>query len=166
MQDFDWTQFTERAVLRVPMQRVYDAWTQSGIIEQWFLKTAKNTAPDGRLLAPDEAVTPDCTYTWTWFGYDVEEQNRWVEANGRDRIRFLFAGQCPVDIRLKQHGDAVVLWLTQSNIPTDDQSKRNIRLGCHDGWSYYLVNLKAYLEGGQDLREKDENLLRALREQA
>ena len=163
MQDFDWTRFTERAVLRVPMQKVYDAWTQSGLIEKWFLKTAQNTTPDGRVLAADEAVFPDCRYRWTWFSYDEVEENRWVSANGKDRIEFLFAGQCPVEIRLEQRGDAVVLWLTQSNIPTDDASKRNIRLGCQDGWAYYMVNLRAFLEHGIDLREKDEALVKALR---
>ncbi|RZK15239.1 MAG: SRPBCC domain-containing protein, partial [Pedobacter sp.] len=45
--------------------------------------------------------------------------------------------------------------LTQKNIPTDENSKRNIRLGCHNGWSFYLINLKSVFEGGLDLRNKD-----------
>ena len=46
--------------------------------------------------------------------------------------------------------------LTQKNIPTDDFSKINIRLGCDSGWSFFLVNLKSVYEGGLDLREKNE----------
>jgi hypothetical protein len=62
-----------------------------------------------------------------------------------------------VDIQLKQEDGYVLVELTQKNIPTDENSKRNIRLGCHTGWSFYLVNLKSVYEGGLDLRNKNEN---------
>ena len=52
-------------------------------------------------------------------------------------------------------GDAT--W-TQNDIPTDDISKRSIRLGCDFGWFFYLLNLKSVYEGGLDLRNKDEEL--------
>jgi hypothetical protein len=51
----------------------------------------------------------------------------------------------------------VIVELTQKDIPTDDASKQNIRLGCHTGWSFFLVNLKSVYEGGLDLRNKDSN---------
>ena len=47
---------------------------------------------------------------------------------------------------------------TQSEIPIDDNSKENIRLGCAFGWTFYLLNLKSVLEGGLDLRNKDSEL--------
>ena len=49
-------------------------------------------------------------------------------------------------------------FFTQKDIPTDDESKQGIRLGCHSGWSFYLVNLKSVYEGGLDLRNKDDAL--------
>jgi len=52
----------------------------------------------------------------------------------------------------------VVVELTQKNIPTDDHSKQNIRLGCDTGWSFFLVNLKSVYESAHDLRNKNEKL--------
>jgi len=53
----------------------------------------------------------------------------------------------------------VIVKLTQKNIPTDDVSKRNIRLGCESGWSFYLLNLKSIYEGGVDLRNKNPEFI-------
>ena len=49
--------------------------------------------------------------------------------------------------------------LTQVEIPLDKESKRNIRLGCAFGWTFYLLNLKSVIEGGLDLRNKDMELI-------
>ena len=46
----------------------------------------------------------------------------------------------------------------RSNIPTDDKSKKDIRLGCYEGWSFYMVNLKSIYEGGLDLRNMNDQL--------
>jgi len=48
------------------------------------------------------------------------------------------------------------LW--QENIPTDEKAKVSWHLGCATGWTFYLTNLKSILEGGLDLRNKDELL--------
>ena len=77
-----------------------------------------------------------------------------MEANGKDHIRFTFAGDCLVDVKLTKQDEYVLVALTQSNIPTNDDSKQNIRLGCDSGWSFYLLNLKSVIENGCDLRNK------------
>ena len=59
---------------------------------------------------------------------------------------------------LKPYEGDVIVQLTQSHIPMDDQSKKDIRLGCESGWSFFLVNLKSIYEGGVDLRNKNESL--------
>ena len=158
MQDFIWTEFTESVVIHAPVQAVYDAWSNAAAIERWFLSDATNTDSEGKPLDAHEAVRPGCLYTWHWYLYDGEEKNAWQAANGKDHLRFLFAGACPVDIRLEAWEDQTILRLTQSDIPTDDNSKRSIRLGCQKGWAFFLVNLKSVLEGGVDLRNKDERL--------
>ena len=63
-----------------------------------------------------------------------------------------------MDVLLSTLDDYVIVELTQKNIPTDDNSKQHIRLGCHTGWSFYLVNLKSVYEGGLDLRNKETKL--------
>ena len=60
-----------------------------------------------------------------------------------------------VDVKLTDKTDYTLVELTQKDIPVDELSKQEIRLGCHSGWSFYLVNLKSVYEGGLDLRNKD-----------
>ena len=60
-----------------------------------------------------------------------------------------------VEVKLTEKDNSVIVELNQNNIPTDDNSKLNIRLGCDSGWSFYLVNLKSVYEGGIDLRNKN-----------
>ena len=73
---------------------------------------------------------------------------------GKDFFQFSFAGDCKVDVQLKETGEHVLVTLTQHNIPTDEESKFNIRIGCLEGWTFYLANLKCFYETGYDLRNK------------
>ena len=52
-------------------------------------------------------------------------------------------------------GERTDVVLTQYEIPTDEAAKKNFFYGCSLGWSFWLVNLKAYLEHGIVLDEKD-----------
>lgn len=158
MENFDWTRFTRRIAVRAKLSDVYRAWTSSRAIEQWFLSRAINRDADQQDLDPDTAVSEGCSYEWRWYGYDGVEHGRITKANGVDHLQFTFAGECPVDVRMREDGERVIVELTQSNIPEDEKSKRDIRLGCDSGWSFYLVNLKSVLEGGLDLRNKDAAL--------
>jgi len=40
MEDFDWTSFTIKTAVKAELATIYNAWTQPGEIEIWFLKTA------------------------------------------------------------------------------------------------------------------------------
>jgi hypothetical protein len=95
------------------------------------------------------------SYGWFWYLYEDAMKGRITAANGKDFLQFTFEGECLVD--MEDHGYTVVD-LTHHNIPTDDNSKKNIRLGCSNGWAFYLVNLKSVYEAGIDLRNKDANL--------
>jgi hypothetical protein len=110
------------------------------------------------LISKEKYVQKNYTYGWSWFLYDIVEEGKIVEGNGKDRIQFTFAGDCLVTIQLIEFNQYIIVELTQENIPTDDESKKNVRLGCHTGWSFYLVNLKSVYEGGLDLRNKDPEL--------
>ncbi|MDQ3051527.1 MAG: SRPBCC domain-containing protein [Bacteroidota bacterium] len=158
MQNFDWTQFTKRIAIKASVQTLYDAWTQSAELEKWFLKTADFIDENGKILEKQGAAGADMSYEWTWYLYDETERGAVLIANGKDHFRFTFAGQCYVDVTFSEQYDHTVVELTQTNIPTDDKSKLDIRLGCSSGWSFYFVNLKSIYEGGLDLRSKDERL--------
>ena len=43
-------------------------------------------------------------------------------------------------------------------MPTDEETKMNIYNGCSCGWTFWLANLKAYLEHGILLNETEFDL--------
>ena len=158
MKNFNWTQFNKKIAIKAPMEKIYKAWAVPGEIEKWFLKTARYTDKVGASVDMNSSIAESMSYEWTWYLYSETEKGKINIANGKDHIQFTFAGNCLVDVKLiEQHGHTVVE-LSQTNIPVDDESKLNIRLGCSSGWSFYLVNLKSVYEGGLDLRSKDERL--------
>lgn len=155
----DWTSFTQRIVINAPMEVVYTAWTTANSIEQWFLSKAVFNNQKGIAIDRTTGITTGDTYSWNWFLYAVTENGKITRANGVDQLQFTFAGECLVDIQLKQVDECVLVELRQHEIPTDEASKKAIRLGCATGWAFYLVNLKSVLEGGLDLRNKDERFM-------
>ncbi|MNF09593.1 hypothetical protein D3C80_2102910 [compost metagenome] len=65
-------------------------------------------------------------------------------------------------MELKQEEGETVVEITQSEIPTDERSKVYYHLGCSEGWTFYLANLKSVAEGGLDLRNKNEKIKRVV----
>lgn len=158
MEHFDWTQFTRKIAVKSTLQEIYNAWTTGSGIERWFLRKATFKNTKGVAIGSGENVSAGYRYEWSWFLYDVTEHGTITKANGKDHLQFTFAGDCLVDVRLSEKAGHIIVALTQSNIPTDDTSKKQYRLGCDTGWSFYLVNLKSIYEGGLDLRNKQEKL--------
>ena len=155
MKHFDWTSFTVKILVKAKLETIYNAWTRSGELQRWFLKSALFYNTSRQLIGPDVNAEKDYKYSWTWYLYDPVENGRYIEANGKDHISFTFEGDCIVDVRLSEKFDYVQVELHMKDIPVDELSKQEIRLGCHSGWSFYLVNLKSVYEGGLDLRNKD-----------
>lgn len=158
MKSFNWTSFTQKIPVRVNIETMYDAWTKAEEIEKWFVKHSKYFDLYKILIPTDANIKKDFTYEWTWYAYDDIEHGKFTEANGKDHIQFTFAGECFVDINLKEEKEYTIVELTQSNIPTDEKSKQSIRLGCASGWAFFLVNLKSVYESGHDLRNKNHDL--------
>jgi uncharacterized protein YndB with AHSA1/START domain len=158
MDDFNWETFTKKIALKASVSEIYNAWTIPQEIEKWFLSIAVFENSDGKQIPKDKNIEKNNSYQWSWYLYDTVESGKIIEANGKDLLEFTFAGNCIVTVKLKQDEDYVIVELTQSKIPTDNQSKRGIRLGCDSGWSFFLVNLKAVYEGGIDLRNKNSAL--------
>lgn len=158
MKNFNWAQFTKRIAVKSDMKTVYDAWTKSEELEKWFLSKAVYYSAENEKVDPPQNCSTGCKYEWSWFAEDYFEQGLVTEANGTDFLEFTFAGNCKVGITLKPERDSVLVELTQREIPLDDESRANIRLGCAFGWTFYLINLKSILEGGIDLRNKDTEI--------
>ena len=156
----DWTKFTKRIPTTANISTVYNAWTRQETLEKWFLRKAEFTKPDNTLRQETESIQKGDKYLWLWYGYPdtVFEKKEILEANGKDFIQFGFTGDCIVSVKLYTQESETIIELTQENIPPDDNPATNLHIGCGEGWTFYLANLKSYLEGGIDLRNKNINI--------
>jgi len=156
----DWSQFKLRVSVKTYGHHVYDAWAKPGGLEKWFLSKAIFTATDGHVRAKDGHIQAGDTYEFSWFGHPdtMIERGRVLEADGKNSIKFTFAGDCVVTVIVKVEDGEVIAELVQENIPLDEKSRTGIYIGCSIGWTFYLANLKSVLEGGKDLRNKNVNL--------
>ncbi len=156
---YDWSTFSQKQKLKAPVQKIYDLWTTRSGLEYWFLRMAEFSR-GGEIIPDDEPVAVGDTYRWRWHGYpdDITETGEVLEANGKDRLKFVFGKAGNVTVSIEDIGNGVSeMTITQSEIPTDDESRANFHVGCSTGWTFYRCNLKSILEGGADLRNKDNN---------
>jgi uncharacterized protein YndB with AHSA1/START domain len=156
----DYTRFTKKVALNVPINTVYELWaTQSGL-EKWFLRSAPFTGSDKVLKSRTENAAVGDTYEWMWHGWgdSAVERGTILEANGKDLFKFSFGKAGIVTISIKEQDGYTICELLQDNIPPDEDSRWNYFIGCQTGWAFYLVNMKSILEGGIDLRNRDEKL--------
>ncbi|WP_224484586.1 SRPBCC family protein [Robertkochia aurantiaca] len=157
MSSVDFTRFTKKIYIKAPLPKIYWSWSTEEGITSWFLRAADFTRNDKR-LKPHEPVREGDTYTWMWYNWDGSENGKVLAANQTDHLVYSFADSCQVAIDLKEEHGKVLLTLHQFNIPTDDQSKQDIFTGCSNGWTFWLTNLKAYMEHGILLNETHVDL--------
>ncbi len=137
----DWTKFSRKIRLNVSPQRIYDSWTKTTELSKWFLKKVIITegSTDGICRKGDQV-------DWHWHNAGSIESVTMLEANGTDLIGFTFGGSMEVHLSITQDDNFSILTLQQINIPTEDKDKMNFYAGCNGGWTFWLANLKAYLE--------------------
>ena len=154
----DWSQFTKRITVEATTRAIYNAWAIPEQIEGWFLSRADYTRPDGTANFKTERVKAGDSYTWRWHGFPggSPEKGKVLEANGHNTFSFTFADDCIVEVMVLAEKGVRVVQLTQKKIGPDE--KLRLYIGCGEGWTFYLANLKSKLEGGIDLRNKNENI--------
>src|SRR5687768_7842140 len=146
----DWSKFTKRIPVRADMQTVYNAWTTQEELEKWFLRKAEFTKPDNTVRGRNDPVQKGDRFLWIWHGYpdSVFDKNQILEANCSDFLQFGFSADCIVSVKLFTQEGETIVELTQENIPIDDNPATNIYVDCGEGWTFYLANLKSFLQGG------------------
>lgn len=144
----DWTRFQKRIHIQKPIKEVYDSWTTKSSIEKWFLERANYQDHDGRARKPDEKAQQGDLFIWKWNNWDFEEKGEILKANGKDSLSFTFGKAGNVHVELKEKGGITEIILIQDQIPTDDKSRKELFVGCSTGWTFWLANLKAWLEHG------------------
>jgi len=148
--------FNKKIFIKAPMEKLYWCWGTSKGITSWFLREA-TYASDGKQRLSEDFIQPGDDYVWKWHNWDEQETGKVLQANGKDFLEYTFTG-CKVSVSLEAHKNAVLLTLRQFEIPTDEENKLNIHHGCSNGWTFWLANLKAYLEHGILLNETEFDL--------
>ena len=164
MSNYDWSRFVTRINVNAPIEKLYWCWATREGMEYWFWRLSEFKKTGDTLRANDEFVQKEDAYRWRWHGWSDEttEEGSILDANGKDFLKFSFgkAGDCSVTIK-NEEGENIVE-LVQDNIPADEQGMHYWHLGCKTGWTFYLANLKSLLEGGIDLRNKNERIQRVI----
>lgn len=157
---FDKSRFAVRIPVNAPVEKIFESWTTPAGLEYFFLRQASFHSKDEEKRKANDSIKVGDTYLWRWHGYpdSTFEEGEVLEQNGKDRLKFSFgkAGICTVSI-FKLDTETIVE-LLQENIPTDDKGFQNYHIGCKGGWTFYLANLKSMLEGGIDLRNRNEKI--------
>jgi uncharacterized protein YndB with AHSA1/START domain len=152
----NWKTFTKRILINKSIDSVYHCWATQNQIETWFLEKAVFVSGENHRKA-GELVEKGDNFFWKWNNWDFTEKGQVLEANGKDIISFTFGSGGIVTVRLKEVNGSTEVELTQSDIPTDEKSKMEIYVGCITGWTFWLTNLKAYLEHNITLHAKGLN---------
>lgn len=155
--NFDWSRFTQTIKIRADIATIYNLWTTRQGIESWFLRVGEFSRPGQGVLAEFEHIHAGDTYKWHWHGYPdtVVERGEILEANGRDKMSFVFGKSGVVTVEIKDIGGGESeMSITQSEIPTTEEGKQQWHVGCATGWTFYRCNMKSILHGGVDIRNK------------
>ena len=73
-----------------------------------------------------------------------------------------FSGGCIVTVTLKEMQKETICQLTQEMPMPEEKEQRYYFIECGEGWTFYLANLKSVLEGGLDLRNRNEKLYKVI----
>ncbi|MEX0291445.1 MAG: SRPBCC domain-containing protein [Flavobacteriaceae bacterium] len=158
MEKLTFDSFSKKIYIKAPKEKLYWCWATAEGICSWFLSKAVYRSPEGNLRQAKEFIQAGDQYTWEWHNWDGQEQGKLLKADGHSYIEFSFAEVSKVSVYLEEKEKAVLLTLTQFEIPTDEDTKMNVYNGCSNGWTFWLTNLKAYLEHGILLNELEFDL--------
>lgn len=151
--------FVKKIYIKAPIKKLFWCWATKEGIETWFLRNACYTDNKGVERSPNDFIEVGDSYVWEWHNWEGQEKGAILKTNGKDYLEFSFAVDgCKVSVALEEKEGAVLLTLTQFDMPTDEKTKMNVYNGCSCGWTFWLANLKAYLEHGILLNEKEFDL--------
>lgn len=158
METLNFHSFTKKIYIKASLEKLYWCWATTEGICSWFLREAIYSSEDGNTRQAAEPIQAGDKYTWRWYNWDGQEEGQVLMANDKDTLEISFAGKSMVRIELIPESEAVLVVLKQYHIPTDEESKLHIHVGCSNGWTFWLANLKAYLEHGILLHEREIDL--------
>lgn len=138
--------------VNAPSSSLYNSWATTGLLEEWFLKKATFIEPVDIERHADERCQVGDTYWWEWFD-GTTEVGQILQVTD-DLMSFTFGEGVVVSVEF-EGGDRSLVVLTQTHTMPSEIHKQKTYASCLQGWTFYLTNLKSFLEGGTDLRERD-----------
>lgn len=157
MDKLNWSTFVKRIAIKANKEEIFNHFSFQENIEKWFLSLAEFYPNENEVRKRDSRVEQGDSYKWMWHGSDNVANGKILEVNFSDSIQFSFL-DCIVHIELIEEESWTMVELVQSEIPLDEESRKNLYVGCTRGWTFYLTNLKSILEGGIDLRNRNGKL--------
>lgn len=155
----EWTQFARKIIIDRSVSDIYPMWATSKGLTTWFLSLATYQNAGGEIRDTNAFYQSGDTYRWEWHNWEGSASGKVLAQNGVDCVKFDFESSV-VEVTLEPfHDGRTLVSLLQSKIAEDDDSKMQIYCGCSSGWTFWLTNLKAYLEHGILLNEKAENVM-------
>lgn len=136
----------QRAVVRAPVERVWQAWTEPVELSRWFTDDARGSAEPGDTLV------------WVWSDFDLEVAQRVVDAKPPERL--VLEGRDPsgrvqrLEVTLRPSGRATELEVVQSGFPEGSGPDDPMVQAVDSGWTLGLAILGHYVERhfGRDCR--------------
>lgn len=143
---YDWTQFTLRIYIKGTPAQVFAAWTDSKTVSAWFTtKTVIEPRKGGRVY-------------FEWQLGDTHETILYSISKNKELTFGFGSGDERVTVRIKKRGVGCICELHQYGMKTSPKAKWTMHRGCLQGWTFFLANLKSYLEHGIDLRSRDPKM--------
>jgi len=140
---YDWSQFKLKVAISKSVATVFKAWTDDSVVSEWFTEKAViEPRKNGRIYSE-------------WLAGDkMEAKVTSISRNSYFTFPFGNKGE-RVTVRFLKDGRRCICELRQYNMRTTPKSKWEMHRGCIQGWTFFLANLKSYLENGIDLRSHD-----------
>jgi uncharacterized protein YndB with AHSA1/START domain len=130
-----------------PPETVFRALTDADELSRWWTTSADSDARTGgafeyRFEFPEE---PERNHVYSG-EYDAVVPNERVAYPWRGRL-----GDTSVDVTIRPSGDGSELRLVHSGWGEGGEWPAAVKMH-EEGWTFFLGNLKRYLEGGEDQR--------------
>ena len=141
----------QSVTVEAPADVVFGALTDAEQLTRWFPSKVESDARTGGKFI----------YSWEFSdaAQNGSQQGEYLEVVPNQKVSYTWqAGETPttVDVTLREADGATEVNLVHSGFGTGEGSAQLREM--HDGpWSFYMANLKAYLEQGADLRSEQIN---------
>jgi uncharacterized protein YndB with AHSA1/START domain len=134
-------------IIEAPPERVFQALTNAAELSRWWTTRAESDPRTGGAFS----------YTWEFeqdTGRDHTREGEYLDVTPNERVSYdwpMPLGDTVVDFRLEPSGEATELKLIHSGWGPGSAWDESTEMH-RQGWSFFLDNLKAYLERGEDAR--------------